>query len=128
MALTIADSDVLIDALNGRDPAAQRLAAEIRAGNLATTAISRFEVLSGAKTENDERWALDLLDALATLPFDTAAADAAARARKALEKAGRKIGMGDSLIAGIVLAAGGTLLTRNRREFDRVDGLRVESP
>ncbi len=126
--MIVADSDVLIDALNGRDPAARRIAAEIRAGRLATTAICRFEVLSGAKTGRSERRALDLLDSIMNLSFDTAAANTAARARLALEKAGRKIGMGDSLIAGIVLTAGGTLLTRNRREFDRIPGLSVESP
>jgi predicted nucleic acid-binding protein len=31
--------------------------------------------------------------------------------------------MADSLIAGIVLAARGILLTRNRRHFERVPGL-----
>jgi len=35
--------------------------------------------------------------------------------------------MADCLIAGIVLTVGGTLLTRNRREFERVAGLRLES-
>lgn len=36
-------------------------------------------------------------------------------------------GMGDSLIAGIVLAHGGTLLTRNRRHFDRIPELSLGS-
>lgn len=38
---------------------------------------------------------------------------------------GEPIGMGDSLIAGIVLAHGETLMTRNRRHFGRVEGLRI---
>jgi predicted nucleic acid-binding protein len=33
------------------------------------------------------------------------------------------IGMADSLIAGIVVAHHGVLLTRNRRHFERVPGL-----
>ena len=45
--------------------------------------------------------------------------------RRALEKDGHEIGMGESLIAGIVLAANGVLLTRNRRHFERVEGLRL---
>jgi predicted nucleic acid-binding protein len=45
--------------------------------------------------------------------------------RRALENRGDAIGMGDSLIAGIVLQNGGTLLTRNRRHFERVEGLRI---
>ena len=38
---------------------------------------------------------------------------------------GQPIGMGDSLIAGIVLANDGVLWTRNRRHFERVAGLRL---
>ena len=33
--------------------------------------------------------------------------------------------MAGSLIAGITLAQGATLLTRNRRHFDRVEGLKL---
>jgi predicted nucleic acid-binding protein len=33
--------------------------------------------------------------------------------------------MADSLIAGIVLAQAATLLTRNRRHFERVAGLKL---
>jgi predicted nucleic acid-binding protein len=39
-----------------------------------------------------------------------------------LIRLGVGIGMGDILIAGIVLAQGGTLLTRNRRHFERIPG------
>jgi len=35
--------------------------------------------------------------------------------------------MGDSLIAGIVLANGGTLLTGNRKHFERVPGLKLSA-
>jgi len=45
--------------------------------------------------------------------------------RLKLEKAGIGIGMADSLIAGIALAQGATLLTRNPRHFERVDGLKL---
>jgi predicted nucleic acid-binding protein len=33
--------------------------------------------------------------------------------------------MADSLIAGIVTSNGGALLTRNRRHFERVPGMRL---
>lgn len=35
------------------------------------------------------------------------------------------IGRADSVIAGIALARGAELLTRNRRQFERVRGLRL---
>lgn len=121
--MIVADTDVLIDYLSGHDPGAERIALELERGDLATSAVSRFELLSGARTARQERSVRELLDAIATLPVDRAAADAAAAIRRALERAGTPIGMGDSLIAGIVKSRRGTLLTRNRRHFDKVDGL-----
>jgi tRNA(fMet)-specific endonuclease VapC len=56
---------------------------------------------------------------------DRDAADRAAAVRRALEGRGTSIGMADSLIAGIVLANDGMLLTRNRRNFERVEGLKL---
>jgi tRNA(fMet)-specific endonuclease VapC len=59
--------------------------------------------------------------------FDEASAEQAARARAQLERQGRPIGTIDTLIAGIALAHQLTLVTRNTREFERVQGLRVEN-
>jgi tRNA(fMet)-specific endonuclease VapC len=53
------------------------------------------------------------------------AADAASEIRRSLERSGNPIGMADSLVAGIVTRNGGTLLTRNRRHFERVPGIRL---
>ncbi len=121
--MIVADTDVLIDYLSGHDPGAERIALELERGDLATTAVSRFELLSGVRTARQKRPVRDLLDAIDTLPVDRAAADAAAAIRRTLERAGTPIGMGDSLIAGIVKTRRGLLLTRERRHFDKVDGL-----
>jgi tRNA(fMet)-specific endonuclease VapC len=59
------------------------------------------------------------------LPFDRDAAQAAARVRLALERAGASIGPADVLVAGSALAHHATLVTRNVTEFRRVPGLRV---
>jgi tRNA(fMet)-specific endonuclease VapC len=121
--MIVADTDVLIDFLGGHNPAADRVALELERGQLMTTAVNRFELLAGARSDRQDTLVRELLAALATLPLDQAAADAAARVRRTLEAAGTAIGMGDSLIAGIVLTNDGLLLTRNRRHFDRVEGL-----
>lgn len=57
------------------------------------------------------------------LPFDRLAASTAAEIRVGLEAQGMGIGPLDTLIAGTALANGVTLVTRNAREFGRVDGL-----
>jgi tRNA(fMet)-specific endonuclease VapC len=121
----IADTDVLIDFLAGCEPAASRVALELETGALRTTAVTRFELLAGAKTSRQAGAVRRLLDAVPALPLDSDAADRAADVRRALERQGTPIGMGDSLISGIALATGATLLTRNLKHFERVEGLRL---
>ena len=121
--MIVADSDVLIDALRGRQPAARRVAELLKSGSLATTAISVFELLSGAKRPAERTKVERLLGPLVVLPFDDRAGLAAAEARRTMETSGAGIGIADYLIAGICLARSATLFTRNRDHFQRVPGL-----
>ena len=123
--MIVADTDVLIDFLAGRDPGAGRVALDLDRGLLRTTAVTRFELLCGARTARQEDTIRQLLDAIPTLALDQDAADHAARIQRNLQRAGEPIGMADSLIAGIVLSHDAILLTRNRRHFARVIGLRL---
>lgn len=123
--MTVADTDVLIDFLAGIEPAATRVSNDIETGSLLTTAISRFELLSGARNAREQATVRELLAVLPCLPLDDQAADRAAEVRRALDAPGQAIGMADSLIAGVVLSRGATLLTRNVRHFSRVAGLQL---
>lgn len=125
MALVIADTDVLIDALHGRDPMADRITIGIETGSLATTAISAFELLSGAATEHTRQQVERLLAALTILPVDAEAGGAAADARRLLESRGIPIGMADCLIAGVCLTRSAPLLTRNHAHFSQIPTLRL---
>ena len=123
--MMVADTDVLINFLASRDPACRRVALELERGRLQTTAVTRFELLCGARNAREESIIRQLLAAVPALPLDEQAADRAAAVRRALERAGEAVGMADSLIAGVVLARGGTLLTRNRRHFERIPELQL---
>src|SRR5215470_17145605 len=125
MAMTVADTDVLIDFLFGRGQLASLVATELEWGTLLTTAVNRFELLAGARRPKQLKSLLDLLEAIPVLELDAPAADRAAEVQRVLEARGEAIGMGDCLIAGIVLCHGGTLLTRNRKHFERVEGLHL---
>ena len=64
-----------------------------------------------------------LLQPMQRLPFDRDCAAHAARIRAELEAAGTPIGPRDTLIAATALRYQATLVTRNVREFSRVQGL-----
>jgi tRNA(fMet)-specific endonuclease VapC len=63
---------------------------------------------------------------LPALPVDVSVAERYGRIRAELETIGRPLGNNDLWIAAHALALKITLVTNNRREFDRVGGLRVE--
>lgn len=122
--MIIADTDVLIDFLAGKGEA-DAVEQLLHRGALRTTVISRFELLSGAKNPRQLSRLVQLLGAVPSLELNDTAADAASEIRRSLERAGQSIGMADSLIAGIVTSNEGTLLTRNRRHFERVPNLKL---
>ncbi len=123
--MILADTDVLIDFLVGVQPVKNQIAQYIKAERLETTAITCFELLSGADQTKRGHAVRQLLDALNVLPLDREAARHAAEVRRKLDQAGQTIGMGDSLIAGIALAHSLPLFTRNRAHFERVEKLEL---
>ncbi|HEX9164603.1 MAG TPA: type II toxin-antitoxin system VapC family toxin [Gemmatimonadales bacterium] len=123
--MIVADTDILIDALRGREPARARVADAIASGALATTAVTAFELRTGADSDRAREAVERLLAPLEILPFDDTAAVRAGDVRRSLEAAGTPIGMADYLIAGICLARSAVLFTRNVDHFRRVEGLRL---
>ena len=125
--MIIADTDVLIDFLSDSG-AAPRVAREFEAGNLATTVISRIELLVAAGDALQQRLVLDLLDLAPSLPLDSGSANRAVALRILLEEAGTPIRLADYLIAGIALQHRAPLLTRNRAHFERISNLTLVDP
>jgi predicted nucleic acid-binding protein len=119
----VADTDVLIDALAGVNP--ERVRLELRRRGLAAAAVSAYELWRGARTKHARAQVGELLSMLQVLPFDAKAAQLAGAAYRELAGEGQAIGKADLYIAGVCLAERLPLLTRNRREFERVRGLRL---
>ncbi len=67
------------------------------------------------------------LEPLEIADFDATAAEIYGRVRQQLEGAGTPIGPLDTQIAAHALGLEVTLVTNNQREFERVEGLRVEN-
>lgn len=123
------DTNTLSYFLRGEGDVARRLGA-VTADRLGLPSVVAYELRYGLKRigAGQKRVAeLDLLLAAMTpLPFDAAAAEIAAGIRVEMENRGEGIGSFDVLIAATALAHNAILVTRNRREFERVPLLRVE--
>jgi len=86
--MIVADSDVLIDFLAGSGEGADAVARELRQGDLHTTAVTCFDLLSGARSTRQMPAVAKLLAALPAVPVDEAAACAAGEVRRTLEASG----------------------------------------
>jgi len=123
------DTDTVIYFFKGRGGVAQRLL-QTSPSEVALSSISLYElhvgVVRSAQPERTLSQLQELLKLVVLLPFDDAAAQAAAEVRGRLERAGAVIGTLDTLIAGVAIAQGLTLVTHNLSEFQRVPNLRLE--
>jgi predicted nucleic acid-binding protein len=124
----LADTDVLIDYLAEVAPIAEQISQYIQADRLWTTAVSCFELLSGADEGKRGDKIREFVQSLNVLPLDLSGAQRAAEIRRYLDRAGQAIGMADSLIAGIALLHDLPLFTRNQAHFKRVPGLSLVAP
>ena len=99
-------------------------------GQILSCAIVRAELLFGARksqyVERNLSGFQNLLQPFVSLSFDDQCAGYYGLVRATLERAGTPIGGNDLLIAAIALAHDCTLVTRNRWDFARVPGLRLE--
>ena len=68
-----------------------------------------------------------LLTDIEILPFDISAAEGYGEIRTELERKGALIDPLDMMIAGHARSLGYTVVTNNIKEFERIDGLRLEN-
>ena len=92
-------------------------------------AITPLRGVRGRKSANPER-NLSVVEGFAArlnvLHYDELAASHTGQLRAELARSGTPIGPHDQLIAGHARSRGLIIVTNNRREFERVPGLRVE--
>ncbi len=134
----ILDTDILT-LLQAGDNAVGRHKDRFQSSEVATTSITRIEILRGRfdfvlKAENGPRllhaqdWFLrteELLASFTIIPVDTTSAAEFDKLRQ--DKKLKKIGRADLLIACIALAHRAILVTRNTRHFRQVSGLTQEN-
>lgn len=123
------DTNICIFTIKNR-PQQVRDAFNRHHGQLCISSVSLMELIYGAeKSANPER-NLVIVEGFAArldvLPYDELAASHTGQLRAELARNGTPIGPYDQLIAGHARSRGLITVTNNRREFDRVPGLRVE--
>lgn len=122
------DTNTVLDYFRGKGEVATHLLA-VAPRDVALPSIVAYEVWVGVLgSQNAKRRQLQyeqFLAAVEVLPFDAAVGRRAAELRHALERRGEGIGPLDTLIAATALSHNATLVTRNLREFGRVQGLKL---
>ncbi|WP_150462463.1 PIN domain-containing protein [Nesterenkonia ebinurensis] len=124
------DTSILIEIARKRRPEL-RVPLQRHSSAVATSSLSAYELyfaaLNSRNPERDEAVAHHVLEWIRPLPFDDAAADAAAELKYRLRAAGTPIGDLDTLIAGHALSLELAVITDNVKHFSRVPGLHVEN-
>lgn len=124
------DTNICIYAMKGRVGSVDRHFA-IHADALCISVVTLGELNYGASKSNrpdvSRRGLAAFLAGLDVLPLDTLAAEHFGDIKAHLFKAGTPVGPLDMLIGAHARSLGLTLVTNNRREFDRIPGLMVEN-
>ena len=124
------DTNICIYIIN--EQPAQVLQRVIQAGrdSLAISTVTVAELAFGVakSTRPDSRAKLEnFLSKFPVLDWDQDAAWIYGNVRKTLEAKGQRIGERDLLLACQALALDATMVTNNTREFERVEGLKLEN-
>jgi len=101
------------------------------ANQMCISSITLAELLHGveksASPEHNLRQVEDFVSRLDVLEYGGKAASHYGEIRADLERKGTPIGVNDLHIAGHARSEGLTLVTNNRREFERVEALRLDN-
>jgi len=124
------DTNILSDLVRRPGGTVAARIADVGEDSICTSIIVAGELRYGAAKSGSKQLSerVDLLlSALEILPLEPPADQRYAAVRHHLARQGTPIGPNDLLIAAHALGADLTLVTANRREFERVPALRVES-
>jgi predicted nucleic acid-binding protein len=114
-AAILIDTDILVDHLRGARPL------HLPHTDVRISVITRSELFAGARA--DETKLRSLLTLFQEIALDRTIAERGGRIRR---YAG--IPLPDALIAATALERGLEIMTRNRRHFERVDGVTIRNP
>ena len=121
MTLTVVDTNVLIDATRGREPALAFLERAAGDGPIWSSVLVRSELWTGS-TRSEEATIADLLGRIGWQDVTASIADQAGRLGAPYRRS-HKLSVVDLVIAATTLELGGTLATLNVRHYPMFPGL-----
>lgn len=122
--LVVVDTDLVIDFLRGQGLGAPLVRELISGHRFRVTAVTAFELRVGADFLARRDDILRLVRSR-SFPLNAASALHAGEVAAKLRGTGQDIGLADCLQAGICLNFDLPFATRNRKHFNRVEGLRL---
>ncbi len=122
------DTDISIYTMK-RKPLGVRRMFNIHSGEICISTVTLGELIYGAERSENSRANLESIEGFAgrleVLSYDEAAAHQFGQLRQELRD--QNIGPYDFMIAAHARSLSLTLVTNNTKEFERVDGLRIEN-
>ena len=127
--MILLDTNVVIAFFNGNQAVLKMIQAEI--GRIALSSLVVAELDYGAKASQKAKENIEKLhrfvDIVRVIPFDLECAKVFGTIKTKLGKIGKPTGETDALIAATAMANKALLITGNRRHFENIEGLKVES-
>jgi len=124
------DTNIIIYFIKGSFPALLKHLKKVPEASIVLPSVVLAEIEYGARKSNDYDKTIKTYKAFTsffqTAPFEWSASETYGKIRADLESKGCMIGANDCMIAAIVLANDGVLVTHNTKEFERIEGLNVE--
>lgn len=124
------DTNICIYIINEQPAQVLQRVIQVGRESLAISTVTVAELAFGVakSTRPDSRAKLEnFLSKFPIVDWDQDAAWIYGNVRKALEAKGQRIGERDLLLACQALALDATMVTNNTREFERVEGLKLEN-
>ena len=127
--MILLDTNVVIAFFNGNQAVLKMIQSEI--GRIALSTLVVAELDYGAKASQKAKENLEKLhrfvDIVRVIPFDLECEKIFGTIKSKLRKIGKPTGETDALIAATAMAHRALLITSNKRHFENIEGLKVES-
>ena len=124
------DSDICIYLMADKYPSLNQRVAEAGSSLAISTVVLAelsFGVGNSVRREHNRRELAMLVERLQVLDFNASAAHHYGELRTHLQRMGTPVGPNDMLIGAHARSLDLTIVTNNRREFDRMPGLKIEN-